>query len=198
MKIRMTVILLVMGLVGLVLVACNNSSAEKSMTQEEMIARGEHLVRVGDCGICHTPKIMSERGPVEDSSKLFAGHLASDPIPAYPAEFFAGSGWMAATNPSMTAWAGPWGISFASNLTPHQVYGSGAWTETSFIQAMRNGKHLGQGRPILPPMPWQAVSHQTDEDLRAIFAYLKSIRPIDNQVPQPVPPTPPTGEAAAK
>ncbi|GAB4322709.1 MAG: c-type cytochrome [Candidatus Zixiibacteriota bacterium] len=196
MRFKMVLVISAMGLIGGALSACNNTSADEPLTQEEMIARGEHLVRVGDCGICHTPKIMSERGPIEDSSMLFSGHLASDPIPEYPGDFFAGSGWIAATNPSMTAWAGPWGISFASNLTPHQVYGSGAWTETSFIQAMRNGQHLGQGRPILPPMPWQAISHQSDEDLKAMFAYFKSIRPIENQVPQPIPP-PAAPKAAA-
>ncbi|MBD3298969.1 MAG: diheme cytochrome c-553 [candidate division Zixibacteria bacterium] len=188
MKIRMAIVMMALGLIAVAITACNHTSAEKSMSQDDLIARGEHLVRVGDCGICHTPKTMTERGPVEDSAQLFAGHLKSDPIPEYPAEFLANSGWMAATNPSMTAWAGPWGISFATNLTPHQVYGCGAWTETAFINAMRNGKHLGNGRPILPPMPWQAIGHHTEDDLKAMFAYFKSIKPIENQVPQPVPP----------
>jgi hypothetical protein len=68
------------------------------------------------------------------------------------------------------------------------VSGSGAWTEEAFIAAMRNGKHLGAGRDILMPMPWFNLATATDEDLSAMFAYLKSIEPIENMVPPPVPP----------
>jgi hypothetical protein len=105
-------------------------------------------------------------------------------------------------NNNLTAWVGPWGISFAANLTPDMVTGSGAWTEEAFIAAMRTGKHLGAGREILPPMPWFNLTNATDEDLSAIFAYLKSIKPIENMVPAPVPPpnvpaTPSTGATAS-
>ena len=50
---------------------------------------------------------------------------------------------------------------------------------------MKEGKHLGMDnqRPIMPPMPWQGLSMWPDEDLKAVFAYLKSIPPIDNLVP---------------
>jgi hypothetical protein len=54
---------------------------------------------------------------------------------------------------------------------------------------MRNGKHMGSGRPILPPMPWETIGKMTDEDLKAIFAYLKTVKPIRNRVPMPVPPS---------
>jgi hypothetical protein len=55
---------------------------------------------------------------------------------------------------------------------------------------MRTGKHLGVGRAILPPMPWPGVAALTDEDLKALFAYLQSLKPISNLVPQPIPPDP--------
>ena len=90
----------------------------------------------------------------------------------------------------MTAWSGPWGVSYTANLTPDQETGIGAWSEENFIQALRTGKHLGGGRDILPPMPWPAYQNLSDEDLKSIFAYLKSIPPIRNQVPDPVPPGP--------
>jgi len=86
-----------------------------------------------------------------------------------------------------TAWVGPWGISFAANLTPDAT-GLGGWTEEQFIQTMRTGKHLGVGREILPPMPWFGVAALPDEDLKALFAYLQSLKPISNNVPQPLPP----------
>jgi cytochrome c553 len=58
-----------------------------------------------------------------------------------------------------------------------------------FVNALRKGQHLGAGRPILPPMPWQVLNEQSDDDLKAIFAYLKSLPPVKNQVPEPVPPS---------
>lgn len=55
------------------------------------------------------------------------------------------------------------------------------------MKAMRTGKHLGEGRPIMPPMPWETIGKATDEDLKAMFAYLRALKPVQNQVPQPIP-----------
>ncbi len=90
----------------------------------------------------------------------------------------------------LTAWAGPWGVSFAVNLTPDRETGIGEWNEEMFIKAMRTGKHQGQpnGRDILPPMPWPDLKDLTDGDLKAIWAYLRSVPPVKNQVPFPLPP----------
>lgn len=200
MRGNMTTRGLAIVLLGLAVVGCSQGNGDsqgvaQQMTHEETVARGEYLVNLGGCNDCHTPKVMTAMGPVPDTMKLLSGHQASDPIPEYPADFLATSGWMAATNPSMTAWAGPWGISFSANLTPDQVTGSGAWTDDAFIGAMRSGNHLGMGRPILPPMPWQPIGALPDADLKAIFAYLQSIPAVKNEVPQPIPP-PAMGEHA--
>jgi len=83
-----------------------------------------------------------------------------------------------------------------SNLTPDKATGIAEWSEQNFIQAIRTGKHQGQpnGRDILPPMPWEDFKFMTDDDLKAVFAYLRSIPPVKNQVPLPVlPGTPPAG-----
>jgi hypothetical protein len=53
---------------------------------------------------------------------------------------------------------------------------------------MRTGRHLGVGRPILPPMPYFVIANAKDEDIRSIFAYLRSLPPVTNKVPQPVEP----------
>jgi len=90
----------------------------------------------------------------------------------------------AATN---TAFAGPWGVSFAANLTPDPS-GLAGLDEANFVRALRTGKHYGTARPILPPMPWQAMSRMTDEDLRSIFAYLQVVPPVENHVPEPIAP----------
>lgn len=90
--------------------------------------------------------------------------------------------------PDLTAFVGPWGISCAANLTPDSATGIGAWTEATFLSGIRARKQLGNpnGRDLLPLMPWPEVSKMTDEDLKAVFAYLQSLPPIKNQVPQPV------------
>jgi hypothetical protein len=86
----------------------------------------------------------------------------------------------------MTAAAGPWGVSYAANITPDDT-GMGAWTEAQFIKAIREGKSKGMEgtRPILPPMPWPLYRSMTDDDLKAVYAYLKTIKPIKNVVPAP-------------
>ena len=156
------------------------------------VQRGSHLAVIGGCHDCHTPKVFTEAGPQPDGARLLAGHPANAPVPAVPAGALTPDGWAALTNAHLTAWAGPWGVSFAANLTPHAT-GLGSWTEKDFIAAMRTGKHAGVGRPILPPMPWFNIAQMPDDDLGALFAYLRSLPAIDNPVPEPQPPpaTPP-------
>lgn len=96
--------------------------------------------------------------------------------------------WGALTNGGLTAWAGPWGISFAANLTPDKLTGLGNWTLDAFSKSMRTGKHVGVGRTLLSPMPWFNVAVLNNADMAALFAYLKSLKPIANQVPAPMAP----------
>lgn len=155
---------------------------------ESVIKAGERLVEVLDCNICHSPKVFTAEGPIPDASRRLSGHPADVAVPAPPMDALGPDAWGGLFNPHMTAWAGPWGISFASNLTPDDETGIGVWTEDLFRNAIRNGKHMGVGRPILPPMPWPAYAHLTDEEFHAIFTYLKSLPPVKNPVPQPIPP----------
>jgi mono/diheme cytochrome c family protein len=175
---------------GLMLSAAfsEGEQAKVSASKTDPVSRGGYLVNAGGCNDCHTPKIMTANGPEPDMTRLLSGQPADAPVPAIPKGAIGPSGWMAMTTGDMTAWAGPWGVSFAANLTPDNVTGTGAWTETAFIKAMRTGKHLGAGRSILPPMPWEGIGKLSDDDLKAVFAYLRSIEPISNQVPQPLPP----------
>src|SRR5215472_2352122 len=153
----------------------------------EAQGRGERLAKFGGCNDCHTPKLMTAKGPELDKSRLLSGYPAHAPLPAVPRGVVGPTQWGAVTTNDLTAWVGPWGVSFAANLTP-DVTGLGGWTELQFIQTMRTGKHLGIGRAILPPMPWPGMAALTDGDLKALFAYLQSLKPISNQVPQPIPP----------
>ena len=159
----------------------------------DRVARGRYLVTTAGCNDCHTPLAMGPNGPAPDMSRMLSGHpqdLRMPPAPALPPGpwLFTGSG-------TMTAWAGPWGVSFAANLTPDRETGLGRWTERDFVDAMRTGRHQGRGRPILPPMPVQNVAALTDADLSALFAYLRSIPAIRNAVPDPVPPPAVTADA---
>jgi hypothetical protein len=153
------------------------------------VERGKYLVMVGGCNDCHTPKIMTPTGPTLDTTRLLSGHRAGSQLPEVPAGVLGPGKWLAMTNGDMTAWVGPWGISFAYNLTPDAKTGIGGLSEAAFIQTLRTGKFMGMSRPILPPMPWESIGSMSDDDLKAIYAYLNSLPPVDNQIPQPVPPS---------
>lgn len=153
-------------------------------TQEEL---GEHLVMIAGCHDCHTPKKMGEHGPELDMDLALSGHPAKMPPPPVNRKEMESKG-IAATQ-TLTAWVGPWGISYAANITSDAT-GIGNWQENNFITAIREGKHKGlqNGRRILPPMPWEMFRYMTDDELKAVFAYLKSTKPIKNIVPAPEPP----------
>ncbi|MBD0375856.1 MAG: c-type cytochrome [Flavisolibacter sp.] len=174
--------------------ACSNNAPQfkgndTTLTKgnEEMVKQGEHLVTIAACHDCHTPKKMTPKGPVLDTSLWLSGHPSHLPPPDINRKETESKG-LIITN-DLTAWAGPWGISFTANLTPDST-GIGFWKEEQFIYAIRQGKLKGlpNSRPLLPPMPWEVYRHMTDDELKAIFAYLKSIKPIKNVVPPPVPP----------
>ena len=172
--------------------------AEKKAATEMPGERGKYLVTIASCHDCYTPKIEGPGGkPVLDEKRLLSGHPEKEPYPTWTPDDLKQRNAMALTNSMLTAWAGPWGVSFAFNLTPDKETGIAEWSEAHFIQALRTGKHQGQpnGRDILPPMPWEFIQSMTDEDLKAVFAYLRSIPPVKNQVPLPVLPGAPAPEA---
>ncbi|MEK6482515.1 c-type cytochrome [Catalinimonas sp. 4WD22] len=156
--------------------------------KQEQILRGGYLVHVGGCNDCHTPKVFTDEGMQLDTSRLMSGHPNGSPLPEIDLRALQ-PGYWTLFNSHLTAAVGPWGLTYARNLTPHGT-GIKGWKEEVFIKALRTGKHMGmeQGRPIMPPMPWFNVAAATDEDLKAIYAYLQSLKPIDNYVPEPVSP----------
>jgi mono/diheme cytochrome c family protein len=145
-------------------------------------ARGKYLVTVIDCGGCHTPLKMSANGPEPDETRMMSGHPGTMKLPPPPAPGV----WAGHFPLEGTAFAGPWGISYPANLTPDKETGLGSWTEQQFMDTIRTGRHQGRGREILPPMPWKAFRNLTDPDLKAIFAYLRTIPAVNNKVPDPV------------
>ena len=171
---------------GLAGVAAWTSPAKGSVGAAHPVERGRYLVTSIGCGDCHSPKKMGANGPEEDHARFLSGHPETSNFPPPPR---LGEGpWIAATSWDLTAWSGPWGISYAINLTPDENTGIGSWSEETFVGAIRTGRHMGVSRPILPPMPWQNFRNLSDADLKAIYAYLRSIPPVKNRVPLPVEP----------
>ena len=154
----------------------------------EKIARGKYIVTTSGCNDCHTPWVMGPKGPEPDMSRMLSGHPESAVLPPPPA---VQGPWVMTASATNTAWAGPWGVSFTANLTPDAETGLGKWTQRNFNETIRTGRHMGRGRPILPPMPILMYKNFTDADMEAIFTYLKSIPAVKNRVPEPLPPAAP-------
>jgi len=184
---------LIIATAALVMAACQSQQKEAEATlntelptetSAELISRGEYLVTIGACHDCHSPKVMTDMGPEPDTSRLLSGHPHDMPVAEVPDNIE----WVLFSM-DLTTFVGPWGVSFAANLTPDDT-GIGNWSFEQFETAIRKGKAKGleTNRDLLPPMPWQMYRTFTDDDLRAIFAYLKSLKPIENLVPQPVRP----------
>ncbi|HEY0706712.1 MAG TPA: diheme cytochrome c-553 [Polyangia bacterium] len=169
---------------------------EKSGDKSAQVARGEYLVKAVGCADCHTPHKLGPKGPEQDQARMLSGHPAEMVMPPAPA--MPPGPWIGAVGATMTAWSGPWGTSFTANLTPDKETGLGGWTTRNFIETIRNARHQGRGRPLLPPMPFPAYVNFTDEDLSAIFAYLQSIPAVKNRVPAPLPPAPAPVKTAAR
>lgn len=172
-------------------ISCNVSpSGEASVSKRpdsaQLVKRGEYLVSAIGCDDCHSPKKMGPHGPEVDPSLRLSGYPSTRPLAAFDTSTT--RNW-ALFNPDLTACVGPWGISFAGNITSDAT-GIGNWTEAQFIRCLREGKWKGleNSRSLLPPMPWQNFRKLSDDDLRGIYAYLKTTPPVNNTVPAPLPP----------
>jgi len=128
-------------------------AAPAAMSEEQRVERGRYLVLVMGCGDCHTPGTFAG---APDRSRWLAG--------------------------SEYGWQGPWGTSYASNLTPDST-GLPGWTEEDFVRVLKSGTRK-DGTKVLPPMPWPWFSNLTDEDAGAIGAYLTTLAPVPHVVPK--------------
>jgi len=171
----------------ILMVGCQTQQEKTEMTEQQMLERGKLLVTVGDCDACHTPKNFGPNGPELDLTRRFSGRPEGMEVP--PVDTSLLHDW-AYLSHDLSSFVGPWGVSFPTNLTPDKETGIGTWQPEMFINAIRTGKHLGvpDGRPILPPMNTATLAQLTDEDLKAMFMYLKSLPAVKNKVPDPVPP----------
>ncbi len=186
---RKPVLLVAITVIAIFLInSCNNQPAEQKETAaapsaEDKLKEGERLVATLDCEICHSPKRMGPKGPEVISELRFGGHQAGTVLPPYD-EKTVKAGW-ALFAPDFTTIIGPWGQSYAGNISSDST-GIGMWTEEQFKKVLREGKFKGldNTRPILPPMPWEAYKNLTDEEISKIFAFLKASKPVKNVVPE--------------
>jgi mono/diheme cytochrome c family protein len=158
-------------------------TAQRADAPSDKVARGRYLVSTAGCHDCHTPFKPTANGAEPDMSRMLSGHpqdLKMPPAPVLPA-----GPWMVVSAGTNTAWSGPWGVSFTANLTPDPDTGLGQWTVQDFKNTIRTGRHMGRGRAILPPMPIPVYNNMTDADLEAVFAFLQTVPPIRNKVPEP-------------
>ncbi|HET9155690.1 MAG TPA: hypothetical protein VFN91_03420, partial [Myxococcaceae bacterium] len=70
--------------------------------------RGEHLVVIGGCHDCHTPKKLGPEGPVPDMTRMLSGHPDGSEVPSPPT---LSGHWIIAIDDSFSAYSGPWGTS---------------------------------------------------------------------------------------
>jgi mono/diheme cytochrome c family protein len=134
-------------------------------------ARGAQLVMLGGCHDCHTPKL--ENGAI-DYSRPLMGHPENAPLAP---EVTGG----VSTNMLLTSWRGPWGVTLARNLTPDKETGIGSWTYEDFRKTIRTGVNP-KGEALLPPMPIPTLQNTPESDLKAIYAYLRTLKPVRNHV----------------
>lgn len=188
---KRTILLLsvIVILITIAALACTNASAgaeknSEKLTATEMVKRGEYLVNSIGCDDCHSPKQMGAHGPEIIPELRFSGYPSTRPLQQADVNTV-NKGWML-FGPDLTTAVGPWGQSFSANITSDET-GIGNWSEENFLRAIRHGKYKGMegGRDLLPPMPWFVYKNMNDEDLKSIFAYLKTTKPVKNIVPAP-------------
>jgi hypothetical protein len=160
------------------------------MTKQDSIMRGKYMVTVMGCSDCHSPKIFTATGEMLfDTTRLLSGYPGG-PQPTLAKKHSTTPMEGLVFSADLTSFIGPWGHSYSANLTP-DVTGLGEWTFDQFRKVITEGKFHGLdgGRPIMPPMPWFNFKHLTNEDMHMIWTYLRSIPPINNKVPDYIPPT---------
>ncbi|MGH7731137.1 MAG: cytochrome c [Candidatus Eiseniibacteriota bacterium] len=128
------------------------------MTDAQKLERGEYLTTIAGCNDCHTPGTFY--GAPDFGRKLSGSELG---------------------------WVGPWGTSYARNLTPDLETGIGKWSADDIVKTIRTGQRA-DGTEVLPPMPWPMYSNMPDEDAYPIAAYLKSLPAVSHKVPDKLPP----------
>jgi cytochrome c len=182
-------IAVIMITVAVFSLGCRKQSAElASEPAGDQVEAGMALVEEWKCSYCHTPEIEGPEGrAIPDPDRLLSGHPSDEEIPELPDMIMTSPEYMEfLDNLDTTVWATDNRIVFTANLTPDDETGIGTWTEEMFIATIRSGQHAGVGKRIKYPMPWQELAELDDAELAAIYAYLRSVKPVSNKVPESI------------
>jgi hypothetical protein len=180
---------------GALVSACNKNAPQQAAAPvpaasytAAQVTRGAELVNEWKCNFCHTPELKGPDGkPMPNPERLLSGHPQDEKIPDVADMVITSDAFMEfLDNLDNTVWASNDTLVFSANLTPDIETGTGAWTEAQFAATMRQGMHMGLGRRLLYPMPWQELAELPDADLISIYAYLRTIDPVSNKVPPAV------------
>ena len=167
---------------GITTVEPANASPPPQDRDQVLRQRGAYLMASLGCADCHTPH--DQKGqPI--SEMMLAGHPEKAPLAEWDPSLLSRNILMT-MSPTFTSFAGPWGVSVASNLTPDKETGTGNLTAETLIFSWRSGRHWRVARDILPPMPAPAFANLSDDDIRALHAFLMSLPPIKNRAPESV------------
>ena len=168
---------LALGALSLVVACAFNSTRETIPTdweQTSYLERGDYLVNyLGHCVGCHTPL-----GPDGQSDRS----LYLSGVPAK----FAGA---KAGPPQVAGFPGPRGARvYAKNITPDPETGIGRWSEDQFVQTFKRGVRPDGTKYVISPMEWNIYANMKEEDVRAMYRYLRTVKPISNRAPANIPP----------
>lgn len=182
----LSMFVLTIGIIAFV--SCSQHQGNKEITtvlsKDSLIKRGSYLVNAVGCDDCHSPKKMGPNGPEVIQELRFSGFPQNGNTPKANINEVQ-KGWLMFSG-DLTSFIGPWGQSYAANITSDET-GIGNWSEAQFRKALRDGKSKGLdgARPLLPPMPWPMYRNFSDDDIKAIYTFLQSTKPVDNVVPAP-------------
>ena len=195
-SISMLVLIFGISLAAALVAGCGKKPAgtESGVTRDKVsysaaqTERGKELTDEWHCNFCHTPEVAGPDGKaIPDPDRVFSGHPADEEVPEIGDMIMGTAEYMEfLDNLDSTVWASDDRLVFSANITPDNETGIGLWTEEQFIETMRSGRHMGLGRRILYPMPWQELGELDNADLIAIYAYLQTVNPVENQVPPPI------------
>ena len=123
---------------------------------DPQVERGKYLVTLASCTDCHTPGYFFGK---PDMTRYLGGSEVGFEIPGL-------------------------GVFHGPNLTPDKETGIGGWTREQIVAALQTGVRP-DGRILAPTMPWRALAELTKSDALAIAAFLESLPPVNNKVPDP-------------
>jgi len=138
--------------------ASRAASAEKIEATPVRMARGKYLVEhVSPCLDCHSDHALKFGMPVKPGTEGQGGYIFDKQL-GFP------------------------GVVAAQNITSDPEFGLGSWTDGEIIRAVREGVDR-KGEALFPMMPYQHFRSMSDDDVKSVVVYIRTLKPIHKGVP---------------